>query len=103
LKMCVDYKALNMVTMKNWYPLPWINDLFDWLFGPKVFSRIDLRSGYYQIRIAEGDDKKTACHTRYGSYEFLMMHMDSPMHSPHFAHSWTTFFGSGLMILWLYT
>jgi hypothetical protein len=52
-----------------------------------VFSRIDLYSGYYQIRIAEGDDKKTICHIRYGSYEFLMIHMDSPMHSPHFAHS----------------
>jgi len=71
--MCVDYKALNKVTMKNQYPLPRIDDLFDQLLGVNVFSRIDLHSGYYQIRIAEGDEKKIACHTRYGSYEFLVM------------------------------
>jgi len=73
LRMCVDYKALNKATMKNRYPLPRIDDLFDCLSGAKVFSRIDLRSGYYQIRIAKGDEKKTACRTRYGSYEFLVM------------------------------
>jgi hypothetical protein len=71
--MCVDYRALNKVTVKNWYPLPRIDDLFDQLSGAKVLSRIDLRSGYYQIRITEGDDEKIACHTRYGSYEFLVM------------------------------
>ncbi len=59
--------------MKNQYPLPRIDDLFDWLSRAKVFSRIDLCCGYYQIRIAKGDEEKTACHTRYGSYEFLMM------------------------------
>jgi hypothetical protein len=73
LRMCVDYKALNKVTVENRYPLPWIDDLFDCLSGAKVFSRIDLRSGYYQIRITEGDEEKTACRTRYGSYEFLVM------------------------------
>jgi hypothetical protein len=73
LRMCVDYKALNKATVKNRYPLPCIDDLFDHLSGAKVFSRIDLRSGYYQIRIAEGDEEKTACRTRYGSYEFLVM------------------------------
>ncbi len=67
LKMCVDYRALNKATVKNWYPLPCIDDLFDRLSGAKVFSRIDLRSGYYQIRIKEGDEEKTACRTRYGS------------------------------------
>jgi hypothetical protein len=71
--MCVNYRVLNKVTVKNWYPLPRIDDLFDHLSGTKVFSRIDLRSGYYQIQIAEGDEERTACHTRYGSYEFLVM------------------------------
>jgi hypothetical protein len=73
LKMCVDYKAFNKATVKNRYPLPGIDDLFHRLSGAKLFNRIDLRSGYYQIRIVEGDEEKTACHTRYGSYEFLMM------------------------------
>jgi hypothetical protein len=73
LRMCVDYRALNKATVKNRYPLPRINDLFDRLSGAKVFSRIDLRSGYYQIRIKEGDEEKTACRTRYGSYEFMVM------------------------------
>jgi len=56
--MCVDYKALNKVTVKNRYPLLQIDDLFDRLSGAKVFSRIDLPSGYYQIRIAQGDEEK---------------------------------------------
>jgi hypothetical protein len=73
LRMCVDYRALNKVMVKNWYPLSRIDDLFDRLSGAKVFSKIDLRSGYYEIRIAEGDEEKTICRTRYGSYEFLMM------------------------------
>jgi hypothetical protein len=73
LRMCVDYRAFNKATVKNWYPLPRIDDLFDRLSGAKVFSRIDLCSGYYQIWIAEGDEEKTACRTRYGSYEFLVM------------------------------
>jgi hypothetical protein len=73
LRMCVDYRALNKAMVKNRYPLPRIDDLFDRLSGAKVFSRIDLRSGYYQIRIAEGDEEKTACRTKYGSYEFLVM------------------------------
>jgi hypothetical protein len=73
LKMCVDYRAFIKVTVKNRYPLPQIDDLFDRLSGAKAFSRIDLCSGYYQIRITEGDEEKTACHTRYSSYEFLVM------------------------------
>jgi hypothetical protein len=73
LRMCVDYRALNKATVKNRYPLPRIDDLFDRLSGAKVFSRIDLGSGYYQIRIAEGDEEKIAYRTRYGSYKFLVM------------------------------
>ncbi len=71
--MCVDYRAFNKATVKNRYPLPRIDDLFDHLSVTKVFSRIDLCSGYYQIRIAKRDEEKTACHTMYGSYEFLVM------------------------------
>jgi hypothetical protein len=73
LRMFVDYRTFNKATVKNWYPLLRIDDLFDCLSGTKVFSRIDLRSGYYQIRIAEGDEEKTICWTRYGSYEFLVI------------------------------
>ena len=73
LRMCVDYRALNKITIKNNYPLPRIDDLFDRLAGAKYFSRIDLKSGYYQILIAAEDVEKTACRTRYGSYEFLVM------------------------------
>jgi hypothetical protein len=73
LRMCVDYRALNKATVKNRYPLPRIDDLFDCLSGAKVFSRIDLHLRYYQIWIAEGEEGKTDCRTRYGSYEFLVM------------------------------
>jgi hypothetical protein len=73
LRMCVDYRALNKATLKNRHPLPHIDDLFDRLSGAKVFSRIDLRSRYYQIMIKEGDEEKTTCRTRYGSYEFMVM------------------------------
>jgi hypothetical protein len=69
----MDYKALNKATVKNRYPLPRIDDLFYQLSKAKMVSRIDLCSGYYQIRIVEGDEEKTACRTRYGSYEFLVM------------------------------
>ncbi len=73
LRMCVDYRAFNKVKVKNRYPLLRVDDLFDCLPGAKVFSKIDLRLGYYQIRIVEGDEEKTAYRTRYGSYEFLVM------------------------------
>jgi hypothetical protein len=59
--------------MKNRYPLPWIDDLFDWFLGAKMFNRIDLCFEYYQIRIAEGDEKKIVCRTRYDSFKFLVM------------------------------
>jgi hypothetical protein len=71
--MCVDYKALNKAMVKNRYPLPRIDDLFDRLLGANVFNRIDLRSGYYQIWITKGVKEKTSCRTRYGSYELLVM------------------------------
>jgi len=73
LRMCVDYRALNKVTIKNKYPVPLVQDLMDRLSGASVFTKLDLRSGYWQVRIAEGDEHKTTCVTRYGSYEFLVM------------------------------
>ncbi|WVZ74755.1 hypothetical protein U9M48_022898 [Paspalum notatum var. saurae] len=72
-RLCVDYGPLNAVTVKNKYPIPHIDILFDQLAGAKVFSKIDLRSGYYQIKIREEDIPKTAFSTRYGLYEYLVM------------------------------
>jgi hypothetical protein len=72
-RMCVDYRSLNEVTIKNKYPLPRIEDLFDQMKGAGVFSKIDLRSGYHQLRIRESDIPKTAFCTRYGLYEYTVM------------------------------
>jgi hypothetical protein len=73
MRMCIDYRTLNEVTIKNKYPLPRIDDLFDQLQGVKYFSKIDLRPGYHQLRIKEADVQKTTFVTRYRQYEFRVM------------------------------
>ncbi|GJY07403.1 putative reverse transcriptase domain-containing protein [Tanacetum coccineum] len=72
-RMCINYRELNKLTIKNRYPLPKIDDLFDQLQGSSVYSRIDLRSGYHQLRVRDEDIPKTAFRTRYGHYEFQVM------------------------------
>ena len=73
LRLCIDYRQFNRVTIKNRYPLPRIDDLFDQLRGARVYSKIDLRTGYHQLRVRETDIPKTAFRTRYGHFEFTMM------------------------------
>ncbi|KAL0544112.1 hypothetical protein IC582_019223 [Cucumis melo] len=73
MRLCIDYRELNKVTVKNRYPLPRIDDLFDQLQGATVSSKIDLRLGYHQLRIKDGDVPKTAFRSRYGHYEFIVM------------------------------
>uniref|UniRef100_A0A3Q7GT83 Reverse transcriptase domain-containing protein n=1 Tax=Solanum lycopersicum TaxID=4081 RepID=A0A3Q7GT83_SOLLC len=73
LRLCIDYRALNKVTVKNKYPIPLIADMFDRFGQAKVFTKMDLRKGFYQVRIAEGDELKTTCVTHYAAFEWLFM------------------------------
>ena len=73
MRLCINYRALNKVTVKNKYPVPLIQDLFDGLFKVTYFTKLDLRAGYWQVCIVQGDELKTTCVTRYGPFEFLVM------------------------------
>jgi hypothetical protein len=80
LRMCLDYIGLKKKTMKNQYPLPLVVDFFDKLAKDKVFLKLDLQYGYYQMQILEGDEVKTVIVTMYGSFEVLLMPLVFPCH-----------------------
>jgi hypothetical protein len=86
LHLCVDYRSLNVVTIKNKYPLPWIDLLFDHLAGAQLFSKIDLRTGYHQIKIRTEDIPKTSFSTRYDFYEYLVMSFGLTIAPAHFMY-----------------
>jgi hypothetical protein len=91
-RLCVDYQPLNVVTMKNKYPLPRIDLLFDQLIGAHVFLKIELYSGYHQIKIHEEDIPKTVFSTRYGLYEYLLMSFGLTNALAHFMYLMNSFF-----------
>jgi hypothetical protein len=92
LRLCVDYRPLNTITVKNKYPLPRIDILFDQLAGARVFSNIDLRLGYHQIKIRPEDVSKTAFSSRYGLYEYLVMSFGLTNAPAHFMYRMNSIF-----------
>jgi hypothetical protein len=96
LRLCIDYRHLNVVTIKNKYTLPRINILFDQLAGAKVFSNVNLRSGYHQIKICPKDVPKIAFSTRYGLYEYLIMSFGFINAPAHFMYLMNSVFMSEL-------
>jgi hypothetical protein len=96
LRLCVDYRPLNVVTIKNKYPLPRIDIMFDQLVGTQVFSKIDLRSGYHQIKICAEDIPKTTFTTRYGLFEYLIMSFGLTNALAHFMYLMNSVFMSEL-------
>jgi hypothetical protein len=92
LRLCVDYQPLNAVTIKSKYPLPRIDILFDQLAGAKVFSKVDLCSGYHQIKIRPEDISKTAFSTRYELYEYLVMSIGLTNAPAHFMYLMNSIF-----------
>ena len=89
LRLCIDYRQLNRVTIKNRYPLSRIDNLFDQLRGARVYSKIDLHTGYHQLRVRETDIPKTAFKTRYGYFEFTVIPfglMNAPVAFLHLMH-----------------
>jgi hypothetical protein len=73
LRLCVDYRAINSATIKNWYPLPLISEMFDRLEEARIFTKLDLQNAYHLIRIKEGDEYKTAFRAQYGQFEYRVM------------------------------